>query len=65
MVPRARGIGAFLGLIAGMGVVAAVTFGAPDVSFLWHNVIGACTVLAVGVVLAGRTPARAGHGPSS
>ena len=65
MVPRARGIGAFLGLITGMGVVAAVTFGAPDVSFLWHNVIGAGTVLLVGVALAGRTPARSGQGPSS
>ena len=51
MVPRARGVGAFLGLVAGMGAVAAVTFGAPDVSFLWHNVIGALTVLAVGVLL--------------
>ncbi len=51
MVPRARGAGAFLGLVAGMGAVAAVTFGAPDVSFLWHNVIGALTVLAVGVLL--------------
>ena len=51
MVPRARGVGACLGLVAGMGAVAAVTFGAPDVSFLWHNVIGALTVLAVGVLL--------------
>jgi hypothetical protein len=34
-----------------MGVVAAVTYGAPDVSFLWHNVIGAVTVLVVGVIL--------------
>ena len=51
MVPRARGLGAFLGLLAGMGAVAAVTFGAPNVSFLWHNVIGAAVVLAVGVVL--------------
>ena len=62
MVPRARGIGAFAGLILGMGVVALVTFGAPDVSFLWHNVIGALTVLLVGVVLAGRTPGRADRG---
>lgn len=54
MVPRARGLGAFLGLIAGMAAVAAVTFTAPDVSFLWHNVIGAATVLGVGVLLPGR-----------
>ena len=59
MMPRARGIGAFLGLIAGMIVVGSVSFGAPDVSFLWHNVIGAVTVLGVGVVLGGReSPSR-------
>ncbi|MGI9625744.1 MAG: sodium:solute symporter, partial [Longimicrobiales bacterium] len=58
MVPRTRGAGAFFGLIAGMGVVAAVTFGAPSVSFLWHNVIGAVTVLAVGMLL-GRDPEAA------
>ena len=60
MVPRAGGPGAFLGLVAGMLAVAAVTFGAPDVSFLWHNVIGAATVLAVGVAL---SLARRGSGP--
>ena len=53
MMPRAKGMGAFIGLISGMGVVAAVTFGAPDVSFLWHNVIGAVTVVVVGLVLGG------------
>ncbi|MDE2975031.1 MAG: sodium:solute symporter [Gemmatimonadota bacterium] len=51
MVPRARGVGAFVGLIVGMGAVAAVSFGAPDVSFLWHNVIGAAVVLGVGLAL--------------
>ena len=60
MVPRAGGPGAFLGLVAGMLAVAAVTFGAPDVSFLWHNVIGAATVLAVGAAL---SLARRGSGP--
>jgi SSS family transporter len=48
MVKRARPAGAFIGLIAGMATVAAVSFGAPKVSFLWHNVIGALTVLIVG-----------------
>ena len=38
---RATGTGAFVGLIAGMASVAAVAFGRPDISFLWHNVIGA------------------------
>jgi Na+/proline symporter len=59
MLPRARSVGAFFGLLTGMGVVAAVTFGAPSVSFLWHNVIGAVTVVAIGLVLsrfARRTP---------
>jgi len=51
MVPGARGRGAFIGLIAGMSVVAAVTFGAPSVSFLWHNVIGAVTVVVIGLAL--------------
>ncbi|MDE2982690.1 MAG: sodium:solute symporter [Gemmatimonadota bacterium] len=64
MVSRARGVGAFVGLLAGMLAVAAVTFGAPDVSFLWHNVIGAVTVLAVGVLLMGRKPAPRGQGPA-
>ncbi len=48
MVPGSRALGAFVGLLSGMGVVALVTFGAPEVSFLWHNVIGAVTVVAVG-----------------
>jgi SSS family transporter len=51
MVPRARALGAFVGLIAGMGTVAAVSFGLPQVSFLWHNVIGAVTVFVVGMGL--------------
>ena len=51
MVPSARSTGAFFGLLAGMGVVAAVNFGAPSVSFLWHNVIGAVTVVVVGVLI--------------
>jgi SSS family transporter len=50
MIPVARGRGAFLGLLGGMSAVAAVTFGAPSVSFLWHNVIGAVAVVAVGLV---------------
>lgn len=48
MIPGSRALGAFVGLLSGMGVVALVTFGAPEVSFLWHNVIGAVTVVAVG-----------------
>ena len=55
MIPRARGIGAFVGLIAGMGAVAVVSFGAPEVSFLWHNVVGAVTVVVVGLLVSGAT----------
>ncbi len=55
MIPGARTVGAFFGLISGMAVVAAVTFGAPSVSFLWHNVIGAGTVVVVGMVLSAVT----------
>jgi len=50
MIPRTRPFGAFAGLLAGMAAVAVVTFGAPSVSFLWHNVVGVTTVVAVGVL---------------
>jgi Na+/proline symporter len=50
-IPFARARGALPGLIAGMGTVAAVSFFAPEVSFLWHNVIGAVAVVAVGSLL--------------
>ncbi len=45
---RASGTGAFVGLIAGMGAVAAVALGRPEISFLWHNVVGAVVVFLVG-----------------
>jgi Na+/proline symporter len=51
MTRQARPRGAFYGLIAGMSTVAAVTFLAPSISFLWHNVIGALTVVVVGLLL--------------
>jgi SSS family solute:Na+ symporter len=51
MIPRARAAGAFVGLLAGMAAVGAVNFGAPSVSFLWHNVVGAVTVVIVGIVI--------------
>jgi Na+/proline symporter len=59
MIPRARARGAFVGLLAGMAAVASVNFGAPSVSFLWHNVIGAVTVVAVGMLLSLGGRARA------
>jgi Na+/proline symporter len=56
MIPRARASGAFWGLIAGMAAVAAVSRFAPQVAFLWHNVVGAVVVVVVGLALsAGRS----------
>jgi SSS family transporter len=51
MLRRANALGAFVGLISGMLTVAAVATWAPAVSFLWHNVIGAATVVMVGMLL--------------
>ncbi len=50
MIPRTRAFGAFVGLLSGMSAVAAVSFGAPTVAFLWHNVIGAAVVVTVGML---------------
>lgn len=55
MIPRTRGNGAFFGLLAGMAAVGTVNYTAPSVAFLWYNVIGAVTVVSVGLLL-GRTP---------
>jgi SSS family solute:Na+ symporter len=51
MVAGARAFGAFVGLLAGIAAVAAVSIYAPAVSFLWYNVVGAATVVAVGMLL--------------
>ena len=51
LVRRAGAAGAFYGLFAGMAAVATVNFLMPSVSFLWHNVIGAVTVVGVGMLL--------------
>jgi Na+/proline symporter len=48
---RANGTGAFVGLLAGMTAVASVAFGRPDISFLWHNVVGAVVVVIVGLIV--------------
>jgi solute:Na+ symporter, SSS family len=57
MVPRSRALGAFVGLISGMLAVAAVNFGRPDIAFLWHNVVGAVTVVVVGLAVSTFVPA--------
>jgi hypothetical protein len=51
MIPWARATGAFVGLIAGMLTVGAVNRGAPTVAFLWYNVIGAVTVVVMGLLI--------------
>ena len=50
MVPRARGMGALAGLVLGMVAVGLIEW-RTDVAYLWLNVIGAGTVVGVGVVL--------------
>jgi len=53
MIKRTRAVGAFWGLIAGMTAVGTVSFRAPQVAFLWLNVVGAVTVVVVGTLLSG------------
>jgi SSS family transporter len=58
-IPRATGLGAFLGLVAGMAAVGIVAFTTP-ISFLWHNVVGVVTVVVAGTaisMLTSRSPA--------
>ncbi|MFP3947277.1 MAG: sodium:solute symporter family transporter, partial [Longimicrobiales bacterium] len=55
LVPTARARGAFFGLLVGMGTVAAVAF-TTDVSWLWYNVVGAVTVMGVGLLLSFGAP---------
>ncbi|MCA1585110.1 MAG: sodium:solute symporter [Acidobacteria bacterium] len=47
---RATGTGAFVGLIVGMATVAWFA-STTDVSFLWHNVIGAVAVFVAGALV--------------
>ena len=53
MMKWVRGTPAFLALIMGMLAVAAVNRFAPTVAFLWYNVVGAVTVVIVGLILSG------------
>jgi len=56
MVKKADGNGAFMGLLAGMLAVFVVSV-TTDISYLYYNVVGALTVLAVGTLMS-RLPAR-------
>lgn len=58
MIPRTRATAAFIAMLAGMAAVGAVSFGAPQVAFLWYNVIGAVTVVVVGTLLSAVVPER-------
>ena len=55
--PRANANGAFIGLIAGMASVAWAAAYTP-IAFLWHNVIGAVVVVAVGMLVSLVAPGR-------
>jgi len=62
--PRANGTGATAGLLAGMGTVGYVA-SATSIGFLWHNLIGAVAVFAVGVVVSALTGGRPAPAPSA
>jgi SSS family transporter len=55
--PMATGNGAFIGLIAGMASVAWVA-AFTKIAFLWHNVVGAFVVVAVGLAVSALDPSR-------
>ena len=51
LTKKATARGAFWGMVAGMAVVLFVAFQLPWIEFLWHNVIGAVVVVAVGLLI--------------
>jgi Na+/proline symporter len=55
LTKSATSAGAFYGLIAGMAVVLVVAFTTP-IAFLWHNLIGAAVVVAVGMTISRLRP---------
>ena len=57
MIPRARGAGAFAGLVAGMAAVGVVEW-RTDVAFLWLNVVGAGVVVGVGMLTSAPSSAK-------
>ena len=66
MIPRVRALGGFVGLLCGMAAVGSVAYWMPSVSFLWHNLIGATVVVAVGYVLSfGGTAAPDADAPAA
>ncbi len=63
---RATSRGAFWGLLAGMAAVALVARYS-SISFLWHNVVGAVAVVAIGMVISllDQSSARRASGASA
>ena len=55
---RATSLGAFVGLLAGMTTVAYVAIRYPEISFLWHNVVGVVAVVIVGLLISALTPSQ-------
>jgi SSS family transporter len=51
---HANGDGAFIGLLAGMSVVALVS-ATTSIAYLWYNVVGAVVVVAVGLAVSAAT----------
>jgi len=51
MIPRARASGAFFGLVISLVAVGAVSYFAPNVSFLWYNVVATVTAVVTGYVI--------------
>jgi SSS family solute:Na+ symporter len=51
LTKRATARGAFWGLLAGMAAVLTVAIQLPWIAFLWHNLIGAVVVVAVGMAI--------------
>jgi SSS family solute:Na+ symporter len=47
---RATSLGAFIGLFAGMAAVGYAAY-YTNMAFLWHNVVGAVTVVVVGMIV--------------
>lgn len=58
LIRRATAAGAFVGLVGGMSTVAWFALNT-NVSFLWHNVIGAVAVVVVGMAVSLLSPRRA------
>ncbi len=57
LTKRATSRGAFWGLVAGMTAVSLVAFNT-SIAFLWHNVVGATVVVAVGLLISVAWPSR-------